>query len=182
MPAWLIRGLTLAVLHAAGVVTLGKIAVFRSTDTEMTIATSVVFALLIGSALTWSAVDGWLRRPDGGRTWVLAALIAGPTAGVLNVIGRAVFVDQTGASELGVQLTSGAAFTALLVLVPAGLGLFVGGRLESPRDAPSRHSTKKQDHAEPDGSAGKPTPRRADRRPVGKRPSPAPRSSGTSDG
>jgi hypothetical protein len=45
---------------------------------------------------------------------------------VLGVIGRSVFVDQTGVSELGSALTGGAAFTALLVFVPAGIGLLAG--------------------------------------------------------
>jgi hypothetical protein len=37
-------------------------------------------------------------------------------------------------NELGPALTGGAAFTALLVLIPAGLGLLVGGKLEAPRE------------------------------------------------
>ena len=58
-------------------------------------------------------------------------------AGILYVIGRAVFVDQTSASDLGGALTGGAAFSALLVLVPAGLGLFVGGRIGHAAQPPS---------------------------------------------
>lgn len=135
MPAWLIRGLALALIHAAAVVVLAKIAVFRPTD--KTVATAIVFALLIGIALTWGAIDGWLRHDARGRNWVVGALVAGPAAGALNVVGRAIFVDETGASELPVQLTSGAAFTALLVLVPAAIGLFVGGRVAPPEETPA---------------------------------------------
>lgn len=47
--------------------------------------------------------------------------------------GRAVFVDQTGVSELGRALTGGAAFSALLVLIPAGLDLFAGAKIAKPR-------------------------------------------------
>lgn len=134
MPAWLTRGLVLAVVHAAGAVTVAKVAVFNPTNKVVLV--SIVFALLIGVALAWGSIDGWLRREDSARNWVIAAIVAGPVAGVLYVIGRALFVDQTGASELGVQVTSGAAFVALLVLVPAAVGIFVGSRLEPPKIKP----------------------------------------------
>ncbi|PXY19688.1 hypothetical protein BAY60_30840 [Prauserella muralis] len=117
----------MAVLHAAATVALAKIAVFQPTET--TFVTSVALAVLVGAAALWSALDAWLGLADAGRTWFIAALVAGPLAGVLSVIGRGVFVDQTGISELGSALFGGAAFTALLVLVPAGLGLLVGARL-----------------------------------------------------
>ncbi|MCP2253974.1 hypothetical protein LY13_002732 [Prauserella aidingensis] len=130
MPHWVLRALGMAVLHAAATVALAKIAVFQPGET--TLARSAALALLVGAAALWSALDGWARRPDGGRTWFIAGLVAGPAAGVLGVVGKAVLVDRTGVSELGAALTSGAAFTALLVLVPAGLGLVVGSRLPRP--------------------------------------------------
>ncbi|MBK1788142.1 B-4DMT family transporter [Prauserella cavernicola] len=151
MPSWVVRGLGLAVLHAAATVALAKIAVFQ--PTESTTVTAVVLALLVGAALLWSSLDAWLGLTDPGRTWFIAALLAGPLAGILSVIGRAVFVDQTGMSELGSALTGGAAFTALLVLVPAGLGILVGGRLRSPHD---NRDTDGADDA--DGDSPKPTP------------------------
>ncbi|MBB3053221.1 hypothetical protein FHS23_004265 [Prauserella isguenensis] len=130
MPHWVLRALGMSVLHAAATVALAKIAVFQPGET--TLARSTAIALLVGAAALWSALDGWTRRPDGGRTWFIAGLVTGPAAGVLSVIGKAVLVDRTGTSELGAALTSGAAFTALLVLVPAGLGLVVGSRLPRP--------------------------------------------------
>ncbi|WP_370942637.1 B-4DMT family transporter [Amycolatopsis sp. cg5] len=130
MPAWLLRGLGMAVLHGAAATILAKIAVLRPTDS--TVSSSIVIALLIGAAALWSAIDAWLRRTDLGRTWFIAALVAGVVSAPLTVIGKAVFVDQTGASALGEALTGGAAFTALMVLIPAGLGMFVGGRLDPP--------------------------------------------------
>lgn len=124
----------LAAVHAVAAVGVAWVSVFYR-DSQ-TVVTSVVFAVVVGVALTWGAIDGWLRAPERGRRWLLAAVTAGPTAGVAYVIGRAIFVDQTGISALGVQLTSGAAFIVLLVMVPAGLGLFVGGRL-SPDPVPA---------------------------------------------
>jgi hypothetical protein len=123
----------MALLHAAATVALAKIAVFRPTDS--TLVTVVALALLVGAAALWSALDAWtwVGADHAPRTWFIAALVAGPVSGVLSVIGRDIFVDETGPSALGTALTGGAAFTALLILVPAGLGLFVGARLGTPR-------------------------------------------------
>lgn len=133
--AWLTRGLVMAVVHAAALTLLAKWSVFHPTD--QTVITSLTLAVLVGIAALWSAVDGWRDRPDRGRAWFIAALVTGLAGGVLYVIGRAIFVDQTGVAELKSALTGGAAFSALLVLVPAGLGLFVGGRIRRPRRADS---------------------------------------------
>lgn len=122
----------MAVLHAGATVALAKLAVFRPTD--VTVVTVVALALLVGAAALWSALDTWRGAEGAPRTWFIAALLAGPVSGVLAVIGRAVFVDRTGVEALGSALTGGAAFTALVVLVPAGLGVLVGRWIRSPRD------------------------------------------------
>ena len=132
----------MAVLHGVALTVLAKYAVYHPTDQALPV--SLALAVLVGAAALWSALDAWRGLPDRGRVWFVSALIAGPVAGILYVIGRAVFVDQTGVSELGGALTGGAAFSALLVLIPAGLGLFVGGRIgrspesgEEEREVPS---------------------------------------------
>ncbi|CRK58072.1 hypothetical protein [Alloactinosynnema sp. L-07] len=118
----------LAVVH--GVAAVFVAALKAEQPTGRTVVEAIVLGVLVGIAATWAAIDGWRGVADRGRAWVIAALIAGWGAAVLGVIGRSVFVDQTGVSALGQALTGGAAFTALLVLVPAGLGLVVGPRLE----------------------------------------------------
>ncbi|MGW5054647.1 B-4DMT family transporter [Actinokineospora sp. NPDC004072] len=131
MRMWLVRGGVLAVVHAAAAVFT---ALLRAQDpTDQSTASALVLGLLAGVSAVWAAVDGWRDVPDRGRTWVIACLVAGWGAAVLGVVGRAVFVDETGVSALGPALTGGAAFTALLVLVPAGLGLLVGPRLTTAR-------------------------------------------------
>lgn len=127
MPTWLLRGVGMAVLHAVAAVVLAKIA--SRTPTDLSVPTTVVIALLVGAAALWSAIDAWLDVDDRGRGWFIGALVAGVLGGILSVIGRSIFVDQTGIRDLGAALTGGAAFTALLVLLPAGLGLLVGGKL-----------------------------------------------------
>lgn len=120
----------MAVLHAAAAVALAKIVAKAPTDVDL--VTVVVIALLVGAAALWSALDAWRRLPDRGRSWFIGALVAGPVAGLLTVAGKAALVDQTGLGELWPAISGGAAFTALLVLVPAGLGLLVGGTLTPP--------------------------------------------------
>jgi hypothetical protein len=148
----------MALLHAIADTALAKATVYDPTG--LLTAKIVVIALLVGAAALWGAVDAWLGRQDAGRTWVIGALFAGLASGVLYVIGRGIFVDQAGTQELWPALTGGAAFTALLVLVPAGLGLLVGGRLTRPETA----------EAEP-AAASKPSPTPRRRR----TPSPTPR-------
>ncbi|MER6664538.1 B-4DMT family transporter [Amycolatopsis japonica] len=131
----------MALLHGAAVTVLAKYEVFNPTD--KTLVTSLALAVLVGAAAGWGAVDAWQGRPERGKNWFIAALIAGPVSGVLYVIGRAVFVDQTGASELGGALTGGAAFSALLVLIPAGIGLFVGGRITKTGDDEDQPASEK---------------------------------------
>jgi hypothetical protein len=133
MRPWVIRGLAMAVLHAAASTAVAKVEVFQPTGA--TVIQAVAIAVLVGAAALWSAIDAWLRQPDAGRVWFIAALVAGPVSGVLYVIGRASLVDQTGMGELWPAVTGGAAFTALLVLIPSGLGLFLGGKLEAPHKA-----------------------------------------------
>ncbi|MFD2471891.1 B-4DMT family transporter [Amycolatopsis silviterrae] len=194
--AWLTRGLVMAVVHAAAMTLLAKWSVFHPTG--QTLFTSLAIAVLVGVAALWSAIDGWRDVPDRGRAWFIASLVAGVCSGILYVIGRAVFVDQTGVSELGAALTGGAAFSALLVLVPAGLGLFVGGRIRRPSaDDDDSAADPEPDDEDEDGTGSRsgelelppsPTPRapkpspvsrpaatRARRRPTVAGRSPAPR-------
>ncbi|WP_436388092.1 B-4DMT family transporter [Amycolatopsis sp. MEPSY49] len=183
MSAWVIRGLGMALLHGVALTLLAKYAVYHPTD--QTLMTSVALAVLVGAAALWSALDAWRGLVDRGRAWFIAALVAGVVSGILYVIGRAVFVDQTGVSELGGALTGGAAFSALLVLIPAGLGLFVGGRIGRARPAdsaeeddeaaapsPSPRPRRRVRTADGEGSPARPPRRAADEEPA-TRPQPA---------
>ena len=126
MAPWFVRALWMGLLH--GAVQTGVAAV-SGRSPEASSVRPIALALLIVAAVLWGAVDA-LRDLDGrGMQWFVAALVAGPFAGALGVIGSALLVDQTGQEALWVALTGGAAFTALLVLVPAGLGMLVGSSL-----------------------------------------------------
>lgn len=124
MRTWLLRGGVLAVLHAVAQVLVSAYTVRHPTGS--TWLTSLVLGILAAIAGVWAAADTWLDVPERGKVWLIAAFVAGWLAGVLAVLGKSLFVDKTGSSELSSALTGGAAFTALVVLVPAGIGLLVG--------------------------------------------------------
>jgi hypothetical protein len=133
MRTWLLRGAVLAVVHAAAETVRADFGVHH--PTSRTLFEALVLGALAGIAAVWGAVDRWRGVEDAGRVWLIASLVAGWGAAVLGVIGKSVFVDQTGVADLGGALTGGAAFTALLVLIPAAIGLAAGRWIHSARDA-----------------------------------------------
>jgi hypothetical protein len=131
MRTWLLRGAVLAVVHAAAETVRADFGVHH--PTSRTLFEAIMLGVLVGVAAVWGALDRWHGVEDAGRTWLLASLVAGWGAAVLGVIGKSIFVDQTGVADLGGALTGGAAFTALLVLVPAAIGLGAGRWITSSR-------------------------------------------------
>ncbi|MPZ82248.1 MAG: hypothetical protein GEV28_18355 [Actinophytocola sp.] len=124
MRTWLLRGIVLAVVHAAAETVRADFGVHH--PTSRTVFEAIMLGALVGVAAVWGAVDSWKDVPERGKVWLIAALIAGWGAAVLAVIGKSIFVDQTGVADLSGALTGGAAFTALLVLVPACVGFLAG--------------------------------------------------------
>lgn len=133
MRTWLLRGVVMAVVHAAAETVRADFGVHH--PTSRTLFEALALGLLVGVAAVWGAVDRWREVEDAGRAWLIASLVAGWGAAVLGVIGKSVFVDQTGVADLGGALTGGAAFTALLVLIPAAIGLAAGHWIRSSRPA-----------------------------------------------
>ena len=133
MRTWLVRGAALAVVHAAAETLRTDFGVAH--PTSRTLFEAVTLGVLVGVAAVWGAVDKWHGLEDAGRAWLIASLIAGWGSAILGVIGKSIFVDQTGVADLGSALTGGAAFTALLVLIPAAIGLGAGNWIRSTRSA-----------------------------------------------
>jgi len=131
MRTWLLRGAALAVVHAAAETVRADFGVHH--PTSRTLFEAIMLGVLVGVAAVWGALDRWRGLEDAGRAWLIASLVAGWGAAVLGVIGKSIFVDQTGVAELGGALTGGAAFTALLVLVPAAIGLLAGRWIRTSR-------------------------------------------------
>ncbi|TDV48974.1 hypothetical protein CLV71_108335 [Actinophytocola oryzae] len=121
----------MAVVHAAAETLRADFGVAH--PTSRTLFEALTLGVLVGVAAVWGAVDRWRGLEDAGRTWLIASLVAGWGSAVLGVVGKSVFVDQTGVADLGAALTGGAAFTALLVLIPAAIGLGAGNWIRSTR-------------------------------------------------
>lgn len=119
------------VVHVAGQTAMAFVRAWA--PTSVPIAEASVLGLLVGIAVAWGAADGWLRRDRPATVWLVVALVTGTVAGLLGVVARAVLVDATGPAAVWPALTGGAAFTALLVLVPAVAGIGAGRLLEPPR-------------------------------------------------
>lgn len=123
----------MAVVHAVAETVRADFGVHH--PTSRTLFEALVLGVLVGAAAVWGAVDRWRDVEDAGRAWLIASLVAGWGSAVLGVIGKSVFVDQTGVADLGGALTGGAAFTALLVLIPAAIGLAAGRWIRTSRPA-----------------------------------------------
>jgi hypothetical protein len=148
----------MAVVHAAAETVRADFGVQH--PTSRTLFEAIVLGVLVGAAAVWGAVDRWRGVEDAGRAWLIASLVAGWGAAVLGVIGKSIFVDQTGVADLGSALTGGAAFTALLVLIPAAIGLGAGNWIRS-----SRGTDESTDDDEASG-ADRPGRSRVRRRPT----------------
>lgn len=149
MRTWLVRGAVMAMVYAVAETVRADFGVRH--PTSRTLFEALLLGGLVGLAAVWGAVDRWRGAEDAGRTWLIAALVAGWGSAVLGLVGKSVFVDQTGVADLGGALTGGAAFTALLVLVPAGIGLAAGHWISSSRPATDTAEDEEEDEPQRGG-------------------------------
>jgi hypothetical protein len=132
MSAWLVRGFWMGLVH--GAVQAGVVAVGVRSPEASSAVRVIAFGLVVVVAVLWGALDAWRKFDGRGMCWFFAALVAGPLAGVVGVVGTGLLVDQTGTESLWPALTGGAAFTALVVLVSAAAGMGLGNLLPQPKE------------------------------------------------
>lgn len=142
MAKWLSRGLVFAALMV--VVRLVHGTLINQFATQAVTISLSLCAVVVVLAFLWGWVDGRAdaranpdpdRRADLAMTWLLAGLIAGLIAGPVSwLISLAYKPVYTGG--LISELTTFAAFTALLVFLPAVLGVAIG-RWLTDRNAPA---------------------------------------------
>ncbi|WP_343572691.1 B-4DMT family transporter [Mycobacterium sp.] len=132
MTNWMLRGLVFG--GAMVVVRLLQGALISVFQTQATLISLVLLALFTVGALAWGLIDGREdaasspdpdRRGDLAMTWLLAGLIAGVLSGAVTWL-IAVFYDALYVGGLINELTTFAAFTALVVFVSAVGGVAVG--------------------------------------------------------
>jgi MFS family permease len=141
MSNWLLRGLVFAALMV--IVRLLQGALINAWETRAGLISIVLVVLFAIAALAWGLVDGRGdaranpdpdRRGDLAMTWLLAGLFAGIVSGAVAWF-ISLFYKSLYAEGLINEVTTFAAFTALLVFLVALLGVTIGRWLVD-RNAP----------------------------------------------
>lgn len=132
MTTWLLRGLA----FAAGMVIVRLVqgTLINIYETKAGLI-SIVLVVLFGIAsFLWGLIDGRAdanaqpdpdRRRDLAMTWLLAGLVAGIVSGLVTWI-ISLFYKNVYAEGLISEVTTFAAFTALMVFVPAIAAVAIG--------------------------------------------------------
>jgi MFS family permease len=144
MHTWLLRGLA----FAAGMVVVRLVQgtlinIYETKAGLISISLVVLFAIV---AFLWGLLDGRAdanenpdpdRRRDLAMTWLLAGLIAGVLSGLVVWL-VSLFYKNVYAEGLISELTTFAAFTALVVFIPAiaaaAIGRFLVDRKRPPQE------------------------------------------------
>jgi uncharacterized membrane protein YfcA len=150
MSKWLLRGLVFAALMV--IVRLLQGAMINAWETKAAIISITLVVLYTIVALLWGYADGRSdarrnpdpdRRDDLAMTWLLAGLFAGVVSGAVAwFIG--LFYKTLYVEGLFNEITTFAAFTALLVFVAAIIGSAVGHWLVD-RKAPDQERRREGD-------------------------------------
>jgi hypothetical protein len=147
MSKWLLRGLVFAALMV--VVRLLQGAMINAWESQALLISITLVVLYAIGAFVWGLLDGRSdartnpdpdRRGDLAMTWLLAGLFAGIVSGFVAWF-IALFYQSLYAEALLNELTTFAAFTALLTFLAAIAGVSIGRYLVD-RNAPpiQRHS------------------------------------------
>ena len=149
MSNWLLRGLVFAALMV--IVRLLQGAMINAWETKAGLISIVLVALYAVAVFVWGLVDGRAdardnpdpdRRGDLAMTWLLAGLFAGIVSGVVAWFIH-LFYSSLYVEGLLNELTTFAAFTALLVFLMSILGVTIGRWLVD-RHAPGGATPRKR--------------------------------------
>lgn len=141
MSKWLVRGLVFTALMV--VVRLVQGALINAFETKALIISIVLLAVFAIVVAVWGFFDGRAdaranpdpdRRNDLAMTWLLAGLFAGVVSGAVTWL-ISVFYSALYTGGLINEVTTFAAFTALLIFLPAII-LVAIGRWSVDRKAP----------------------------------------------
>ncbi|BBX07517.1 B-4DMT family transporter [Mycolicibacterium aichiense] len=132
MTTWLLRGLAFAAGMVIVRIVQGTLINIYETKAGLI---SVVLVVVFGiAAFLWGLIDGRGdandnpdpdRRRDLAMTWLLAGLVAGIVSGLITWV-VSLFYKNVYAEGLISELTTYAAFTALMVFVPAIAAVAIG--------------------------------------------------------
>lgn len=132
MRSWLLRGLIFA--FAMVVLRLVQGAMINTWESRAQLISIVLVVIFAIAAVIWGFFDGRSdaqaqpdpdRRRDLAMTWLLAGLVAGILSGAVAWL-ISLFYKNIYAASLLNEITTFAAFTALLVFIMATIGVAVG--------------------------------------------------------
>jgi uncharacterized membrane protein YfcA len=156
MAKWLLRGLVFAALMV--VVRLFQGALINQFETRALLISAVLLAVYVVVVLLWGLVDGRGdartnpdpdRRGDLAMIWLVAGLVAGVVSGAVSWFISMIYPDLY-AGGLVNELTTFAAFTALLVFLPAIVAVAVGRWLVDRKAPPFQRRREDDDRADTD--------------------------------
>lgn len=151
----MLRGLVYAA--AMVVVRVFQGALINAWQTQAGLISIVLLLLFIAGVVVWGVLDGRAdakaqpdpdRREDLAMTWLLAGLLAGILSGAVAWLLALVYKDIYTGGLLN-ELTTFAAFTALIVFVPAVIGVAFG-RWRIDRNPPPRRAGDDEERADTD--------------------------------
>jgi MFS family permease len=155
MRNWILRGLVYAA--AMVVVRLIQGALINAWQTQAGLISIVLLVLFVIGVVVWGVLDGRAdakaqpdpdRRQDLAMTWLLAGLLAGVLSGAVAWL-IALFYNGLYTGGLLNEVTTFAAFTALLVFLPGIIGVAVG-RWRIDRNPPPRPHEPGDERADTD--------------------------------
>jgi len=157
MSKWLLRGLVFAALMV--IVRLLQGAMINAWETKAGLISAVLVAIYAIAVLVWGYADGRAdanknpdpeRRDDLAMTWLVAGLFAGVVSGAVAWL-ISLFYKNLYVEGLINEVTTFAAFTALLVFISAIIGVAVGHWLvDRKRPAQTRRRETDDDRADTD--------------------------------
>ena len=152
MRSWLLRGLFFAFAMVVLRLVQGKM--INTWETKAQLVSIVLVVILAVVALIWGFLDGRSdaaaqpdpdRRLDLAMTWLLAGLVAGLLSGAMAWLISLFYKDIYTGGVVS-ELTTFAAFTALVIFLMAMIGVAVG-RFLVDRRYNKEHPVPTHDHA-----------------------------------
>lgn len=156
MTNWMLRGLAFAA--AMVVVRLFQGALINAWQTQAGLFSIVLLLIFIIGVCVWGVIDGRAdavenpdpdRRRDLAMTWLLAGLVAGVLSGAVSWLIALVYQGLYTGGLIN-EVTTFAAFTALLVFLPGIIGVTVGRWRVDRNPPPPRAAGTEEERADTD--------------------------------
>ena len=154
MTGWVVRGIGMCLVNVGVRILLGAAVTQWPLHGSQMRWLGLATVLLV--VIVWAALDGIRDRranpdPDDSAdlamVWLKAAVFAGLTAGAITWFLQLIVDFSLGQNTLVFELTSGAAFTILLVFIPATAAVFFG-RMLANREAKKKLEERDKVRAE----------------------------------